>query len=191
MKVRLLAILALLGGMALAQSTQNSAPASTEPATKAPTTADAKIDPAKEADIRKLMALTGVEQLSGQMVNNLEPGMKASLTQAFPPGEYRAQLVDLFLAKLRGKISVAVVELAVPIYDKYFSDAELRELLTFYETPIGKKTITVMPQLMTELMTSSQQLGQQLGRDSLAEVLAEHPDLKQAMEQAEKASRSH
>jgi hypothetical protein len=47
-----------------------------------------------------------------------------------------------------------------------------------------------MPQLMTELMTNSQQLGQQLGRDSLTEVFDEHPDLKQAMEQAVKAKQS-
>ena len=129
------------------------------------------------------MQLTGVENLSGQMMSNMEPSMKATLTQAFPPGEYRAQLIELFLAKLRAKVSARRSwKLAVPTYDKYFSDDELHQLMAFYETPLGKKTITVMPQLMTELMTNSQQLGQQLGRDSLTEVFDEHPDLKQAME---------
>jgi uncharacterized protein len=189
MKTKLLLVAILLAGSALAQTSPDAPPTAADLA-KTPATAQPKIDPAKEADIRKLMQLTGVENLSGQMMSNMEPSMKATLTQAFPPGEYRAQLIELFLAKLRVKVSLAIVEGAVPTYDKYFTDDELHQLMAFYETAVGKKTITVMPQLMTELMTNSQQLGQQLGRDSLAEVFDEHPDLKQAMEQAVKSSKS-
>ena len=154
MKNKLLAVILSLGSIALAQNSQPSQATAVHP-DETPSTVQSKIDPAKEADIRKLMQLTGVEQLSGQMMSSMEPGMKVTLTEAFPPGEYRVQLVDLFLAKLRAKISVAVVELAVPIYDKYFSDDELRQLMAFYETPVGKKTITVMPQLMNELMRAA------------------------------------
>ena len=188
MKVRLLGVLVLQASLALAQNSQNSTTAATDPATKA-SSAQVKVDPAKEADIHKLMQLTGVQQLAGQMIQGMEPTMRASLMEAFPPGEYRAQLVDLFLTKLRGKITAAIVDLAVPADDKYFSDDELRQIIAFYETPVGMKTITVMPQLMAEIMANSQELGKQLGRESLAEVLDEHPDLKQAMDQAEQKAR--
>ena len=37
-------------------------------------------------------------------------------------------------------------------------DDELRQIIAFYETPVGMKTITVMPQLMAEIMANSQEL---------------------------------
>ena len=141
MKIRVLAVVLLLAGCALAQTSRTAAPAVTDPAAQTPAAAQPKIDPAKEADIRKLMQLTGVENLSGQMMSNMEPSMKATLTQAFPPGDYRAQLIDLFLAKLRGKVSVAIVEAAVPTFDKYFTDEELHQLMAFYETAVGKRPL--------------------------------------------------
>ncbi len=38
-----------------------------------------------------------------------------------------------------------------PIYDKYYSEEELKELVAFYRTPLGQKTIEVTPQMMTEI----------------------------------------
>lgn len=40
----------------------------------------------------------------------------------------------------------------VPVYDKLFSEAELKDLLAFYKSPIGKKLTQVSPQLGTEVL---------------------------------------
>ena len=189
MKLRLLAIVLMLGSFAIGQDSQNSAPPASEPAAKTPAV-QPKIDPAKEADIRKLMRLSGSDTLAAQMMAGMETGLRPSLINAFPPGEYRAQLVDLFFEKLRWKIGAATMEFTIPAYDKYFSDEEIQQLTAFYQTPIGAKAIKVLPQLMNEVMTSSQAWGQQLAQECMKEVLAEHPDLKQAMEQAEKSRKS-
>ena len=37
-----------------------------------------------------------------------------------------------------------------PLYDQYFSDEELEQMLAFYRTPVGRKAIEVMPSLMVE-----------------------------------------
>jgi hypothetical protein len=189
MKTRRFAVFLLLGGLAFAQNSPSSGAGATEPATKAPAV-PGKIDPAKEADIRKLMALTGVEKLTMQALGGMESGLKPTLMNALPPGEYRAQLVSLFLVKFRAKVSAAAIETSIPFYDKYFSDEEIRQIIAFYETPIGKKTVSVLPQLMAEAMEASQGMAGQLSRDCMIEVLAEHPDLKQAMEQAGQSSKS-
>jgi hypothetical protein len=42
--------------------------------------------------------------------------------------------------------------ISVPLYAKYFSEQELRELLTFYATPVGQKVIVRLPELLTESM---------------------------------------
>jgi len=50
-----------------------------------------------------------------------------------------------------------VVETVYPLYDKFFSEQELRDLVQFYRTPTGQKTIASMPQLFAE----SQRLAQE------------------------------
>ncbi len=120
----------------------------------------------------------------------METNLRPSLTNAFPPGEYRAQLVNLFFEKLASKIGPATTELSVPVYDKYFSEEEIQQLTAFYQTPLGAKTIKVLPQLMAEIMATSQVWAQQLVQDCMKEVLDEHPDLKQKMEEAGKAAKS-
>lgn len=147
----------------------------------------AKIDPAKEADIRKLMELTGAQVLASQTMDRMLQGLKPLMTSALPPGEYREKLIELFFVKVRSKADVKqLLDMAVPIYDKYFSPEEVKGLIQFYQTPLGQKAIAKLPKLMAEMGDAGRQWGEQLGRESMQEVLAEHPDLASAMEAAGK-----
>ena len=40
------------------------------------------------------------------------------------------------------------MNLLVPIYDKHWTDEDVKGLILFYETPLGQKMITVLPQVM-------------------------------------------
>jgi hypothetical protein len=44
-----------------------------------------------------------------------------------------------------------------------------------------------MPKLTAQLQQAGRKWGEDLGRQSMLEVMAEHPDLAQAMEDAQKA----
>jgi hypothetical protein len=58
----------------------------------------------------------------------------------------------------------------VPIYAKYFTHEEIKELIRFYDTAIGKKTIEVMPALMQEGMIVGQIWGQSLAPKILERI---------------------
>jgi hypothetical protein len=45
-----------------------------------------------------------------------------------------------------------------PLYDKYFTEADLQAMIDFYKTPTGKKTISVMPELIVESMQRVSQI---------------------------------
>jgi|SRR5579859_4268049 len=150
----------------------------------------AKMDSAKEADIRRLLDLTGVKALVAQTMDGMQQSIKPLVANSLPPGDYREKLIDLFFVKFRSKTDGQhLLDMAVPIYDKYFSHEEIRGLIQFYGTPLGQKTVSVIPQLMGELQEEGRKWGGDLGRESMQEVLAEHPDLLQALEAAEKASK--
>jgi len=144
-----------------------------------------KIDPAKEADIRRLLDVTGAAGLATQMMDQMEHGIRPLMTSSLPPGEYREKLVELFFEKFKSKIdSNQLIALIIPIYDKYYTHAEIKSLIEFYESPVGKKVATSMPKVLAESQAAGGQWGQQIGRDSMIEVLQEHPDLRQALESA-------
>jgi uncharacterized protein len=147
------------------------------------------IDPEKEKDIRQLLELAGTKVLMTQAMGEMEKSTRPALENMLPAGEYREKLIEAFFVKFREKFNVQrMINLAVPIYDKYFSHEEVKGLIKFYETPLGQKSISVLPQLTAELMSEGRQVGEEAGRQSMMEALAEHPELQKQMEEAQKAN---
>lgn len=168
---------------------QSSSSGSAKAAPAAPKSAS-NIDPAKEAAIRRLFEVGGTKESVKQLMGGMTDTMRPMLEQSLPPGEYRAQLIELFFQRFMSKFSTdQLLELAVPIYDKHFSTEEIDGLTKFYQTPLGKKAISVLPQIVLETQAAGRQLGEQIGRDSMTEVLNEHPDIKKALEDASSAQR--
>ena len=138
-----------------------------------------------EAEIRRLMVLTSTTLLSQQTIKEMETNVRPAITNALPPGKYRAKLVDLFVAKYQSKLKAEdLKDRAIPIYKKHFSANEIKEMIRFYETPTGQKVIKEMPGLTVELQQMAQAWGEALGKESMAEALAEHPDLAKEFEAA-------
>ncbi|HXH51227.1 MAG TPA: DUF2059 domain-containing protein [Terriglobia bacterium] len=151
-----------------------------------------KVDPATEADIRQLMDLAGTKATVTRTMNNMEESMRPLLLRAFPPGEYRERLVQLFFEKFHNKVNAdAVMDLTVPVYAQYLTDDEVKQLIQFYHTPLGEKWISVQPKLQEDLQPRARAWGEQMGREALIEVLQEHPDLAEQLKDAAVAARQH
>ena len=110
-------------------------------------------------------------------------------SHSLPPGDYRDKLIDLFVEKFRTKMNAQfLMDMAVPIYDKHLSHEEIKGMIQFYQSPVGQKMVSELPQITSELQTKGQESGRTLGQASMREVLDEHPDLAAAMEAAAKAA---
>jgi hypothetical protein len=177
-----------------AQTTQDPPTAQKEaskqnaPAAAAPSS-EKKIDPAKEKDIRQLLELTGTRDRMLQVMSEMEKGIKPLMENSLPPGDYRGKLIDAFFEKFHSKVDLEqLLNLTVPIYDSHFSHAEIKGLIEFYKTPLGKKSVSELPQLMGEMMAAGQKWGENAGRTSMMEVLAEHPEFEKAIEDAQRGA---
>jgi uncharacterized protein len=145
-----------------------------------------KIAPAKEAEIRKLLQLTGTSALMQQTMDSMDKSIKPMMINSLPEGDYRQTLIDLFFEKFHAKLDVQkLLDLAVPIYGKHFTDADIKGLIQFYETPLGQKTVKALPQITAELTDAGRTMGATVARDSMLEVISEHPELQKAMEDAQ------
>jgi hypothetical protein len=147
---------------------------------------------AKQADIRRLLQITGAGSIATQSMDQMEKTVRPMVTDALPPGDYREKLVDLFFEKFRAKRQPEeLADLVVPIYNKYYSDEDIKGLIQLYQTPLGNKMLSTLPQVMAESQAAGTKWGEQIGRESMMEVLAEHPELQKAIEQAKSNAQSH
>lgn len=116
------------------------------------------------------------------------PDIRPLMINALPPGTYRDRLVQLCFEKFHSENDPqAILGLEVPIYAKYLSDDEIRGLIQLYQTPLGKKLLLALPQIAADAQQASNAWGRELGRKVMHEILAEHPDLAQDLENAAKA----
>jgi uncharacterized protein len=192
-KTTVLAVLFLALSVLLLHAQKPPATSSQQPAQQpgvAPppgSSAQTKIDPAKEADIRKLLEITGAKALALQSMDAMLKSIRPLLASSLPPGEYREKVIDLFFEKFRSRVDAQqLLELIVPVYDKHLSHEEIKALIQFYETPLGKKTLSALPAIALESREVGEKWGQALGSDCMTEVLTEHPELKSALEAAGK-----
>lgn len=110
-------------------------------------------DKAKAADIKKLMTLTGAGNLGIQAMGQ----MLQVLKQATP------KVPEAFWAEFQKEVNPdELVDRVVPIYAKHLSHGEIKELIKFYETPLGKKLIATLPAITQESMVVGQQWGMDL-----------------------------
>jgi len=185
--MKTLAVLVLCTMAPFAAVARQAAPAQ-NPARQAAdhsSSAAVQIDPAKEAAIHKMFEVMEMTKMMQETVAGMSSSIKPVLLSSLAPGEYREKLVDLFFQRFQSKFKAEqLIELAIPVYAKYYTTEEIEGLTAFYKTPLGKKTLSVMPQTVIDMQTAGKKMGEELGRQSMLEVLAEHPDLSKALEDA-------
>jgi hypothetical protein len=79
---------------------------------------------------------------------------------------------DRFLKRARDKRG-EFLEALVPIYDRYFSLADLNELIRFYGSPLGKKLLSATPQIARESILEGQRWGFRIGQEVGEELARE------------------
>ncbi len=166
-------LLGLLPVPALAQTAAPQKPPEAQP------TAQPKIDPAKEASIRRLMEITGAQERGKQVEAMMLQQLKPLIEKSLPPGDRAQKIVAIFLEKFQTRFKATdLLEPIVPIYDKYFTDDDIRGLIQFYESPLGQRVVKILPQVAQESFVVGVALGKKIVTDILAEMVEEYPELK-------------
>ncbi len=92
--------------------------------------------------------------------------------------ESRQRFLQRFRELYAQRVNLAelVESMAYPLYDKYFTQSELQDLVAFYKSPTGQKAVTVMPTLMKESMQKTTELVLPQIRQVADEVLREEKE---------------
>ncbi len=112
----------------------------------------------KQADIKKLLGITGASD-TGLRVFSQVIGMFQRARSEVP----EAVWIEM-VSEAEAKVDAFVMEILVPIYDKHLTRADIKGLIAFYETPVGRKLLTVMPQMHRESRTAGESWGREFAR---------------------------
>jgi hypothetical protein len=123
----------------------------------------AQVEAEKAAAIRQLLQVTEAAEL---MVTSIETSMPAQ--RAANP-EIPDVFWEEFAARLRQDVD-SFIEVLVPLYDKYLTLDEIRQLIAFYESPLGRRLIEVQPALAAESMVAGQEWGGRLSMEVAADL---------------------
>ncbi|MEW6184935.1 MAG: DUF2059 domain-containing protein [Thermodesulfobacteriota bacterium] len=114
-------------------------------------------------DITRLMKLTNSEAMAVQMGNALTNQMMDSLSKRnlnIPLRVINAIKVEIH--KVFSEEMPNLMADMVMVYANNFTHEDIKGLIAFYETPLGMKSIKVMPSVMKESMELGQRWGQGL-----------------------------
>jgi len=70
-----------------------------------------------------------------------------------------------FWTGLREEIDMdEFVDMLIPVYEKHLSHEDIKGLIDFYESPLGRKMVATQPALMQDSMALGQEWGADLAR---------------------------
>jgi hypothetical protein len=139
------------------------------------------IDPIKDADIRSLMELIGARDQIQDAVSNSSEQYREKLLATVPNSDKGQAFVTSFIESYQKKFDVEqLTEQLVVIYDKHYTDDEIKTLLQFYGSPVGQKVAAETPKIGREIQAASRTTGAKAAKDALQALKAQNPEIGQS-----------
>lgn len=156
---------------AIAQTTQESGDVAK------PTKQDSPVISQEKRDlIKELLEITesskNAEQIMDAMVRAELPKLVSTVLKNVPALDSDrpeiqkkfSDIVSRMAIKYRDRVAKKIdlnqliEQVSYPIYDKYFTESELRDIVGFYKSATGKKAIAVLPQIVGDSMKRTNEI---------------------------------
>jgi uncharacterized protein len=138
-------------------------------------------DPVKDSDLRSLMELIGARDQVQDAVTNSSEQYREKLLATVPNNDKGQAFVTSFIDSYQKRFDVdQLTEQLITIYDKHYTDDEIKTLLQFYGSPIGQKVAAESPKIAREIQAASRATGAKAARDALQALKAQNPEIGQS-----------
>lgn len=177
MKAVLVLVIIYIGAFLIAIQGVSQSPAQAQSVTASPQTAPS-IDPAKEADIRSLLELVGTRDAVEDAALRGAEQFRENLLASVPDTERGRQFVNAFVGEYQKQFNPdEVTSQFAAIYNKHFTDDEIRGLLQFYGSPLGQRYASEMPKITAEIQAANRGVSTRLAKDVLQELRRQYPGM--------------
>ena len=103
-------------------------------------------------------------------IGELTPAEQQRLREEISESSLRMsrQMKERFTQRL--DLQHLIEEISIQLYAKYFSDAELKDIITFYQSSTGKHATEIMPSLFAESIAMANQRMLPVVKDLMSEI---------------------
>jgi uncharacterized protein len=165
---------------------QGSSPGLVQAAGQAPSnkptsaTNASSVDPAKDADIRALLELVGARDMVQDSVKLSAEQYREKLFPTLPNSARGQAFLEAVISGYEKKFDTEqVIEQLVVIYDKHYSEDEIKGMLQFYGTPLGQKVAAEMPKISREIQGATRAATWKAVKDALEQARQQDPEVGQ------------
>jgi hypothetical protein len=126
--------------------------------------AQEQIAPEKVKEIRRMLDLTGLQKVMEQMRSQMIAKLSAEMKDV--PSE--------FWTRFEKKLDMGgLMKKLIPLYDKYYTVADLRAVNAFYASETGQRLIATLPKITRESMEIGMEWGKSIGEEAEREARVE------------------
>ncbi len=105
----------------------------------------------KQEKIIKYISIVNSEEMINKSFDSMLQFMKQQSSKDLTK-EQQDEFSTFLMAETKNMAKRALSEFYPKVYDKYFTENEINELLKFYQSPTGQKFIKVTPDIQMEYM---------------------------------------
>tara|TARA_Y100001933_G_C18869225_1_gene509244 strand:- start:187 stop:732 length:546 start_codon:yes stop_codon:yes gene_type:complete len=136
------------------------------------------ITPAKERDIEKLLDLMGNASIAEELANGLVTMAISQEKDRYPdmPKDVEHAISDVIYNVVHEN-SRYLDSKIIPIYDKYYTHEDIKNLIQFFKTQTGKKYASVLSPMAQEFIPIAQEWGRKIGPIAAERVAEKLNDL--------------
>ena len=122
------------------------------------------ITPEKQKDIKELLVLMGNSSIAEEMANSMVSIAIAQEKKRYPNLPKNVEYaVSKAIYDVVIENSSELDALMIPLYDKYYTNKEIKDLIVFFKTPAGRKYASVLTPMMQEIIPIAQTWGNKVG----------------------------
>ena len=122
---------------------------------------------------REILDLKNTADLFGPLVPTVVDRVRGMLAQTNPTLGKDLEAVAANLRKTFAPRTAELLSDIARLYASRFTEAELKEIVTFYRTPTGKKVITLEPEVFDDAMTGLKGWQEKFAEEVFARFRAE------------------
>ena len=118
-----------------------------------------------DEDMKKFFKVSGTEASFKNIIPVMIENLKQNQAFSTIPEEFWTEFAK------EAETSYKVLEEQIgEVYKKHFTSAEIKQLIAFYESPIGIKLVSEQPQIQTESYQLGTEWGRQLGEKVVKKI---------------------
>jgi hypothetical protein len=138
------------------------------------------VDPQKESDIRALLELVGARDQVQDSVRQTAEQYREKLLASTANNERGQAFINTTINDYEKLYNVdRINEQLMVLYDKHYTEDEIKSLLQFYGSPLGQKVAAESPKIFRELQDATRAEAAKAAKQALQQARQDNPGVGQ------------